>query len=310
MNIAYLISAHNDPKQLVRLVDALHVTAEYFVHVDAKTDIRPFRDGLKGRRNVHFVSARVDVQGGNMTEVEVQMALLRAALRNRRQFNYFFMLSGMDYPIWSNERISEFLRQHKGREYISGVDLDAPEVTLEHKELYRLVHPMPHVPFVGRDSLTRLRDLLRKAIAATGYRKPLNFMVGKKLYHLFKGSPWMCISRQLAAYVVEQFDNVPEITEYFSNQFGPVSTLIHTIVFNSEYANRCMLKIGNYTVLADVTPLHYIDRDTGMKVMVKADYPLAIASGKMFIRKTTTEESEELLDLIDKNRGVHTVEKF
>ena len=219
------------------------------------------------------------------------------------------MLSGMDYPLWSNDRISQFLRQHKGKEFIYGIDLDTPEVKMEHKELYRIVRPMPNVPFVGRDSLTKVRSLLKRALAATGYRKNLNFTVGKKTYHLYKGSAWFCVTQQLAEYVVEQFKNVPEIKEYFSNQFGPVTTLIQTIVFNSEHAGRCMLKIGNYTTLSDVTPLHYIDRDTGMKVMNESDYPLMVESGKMFVRKVKAAESGTLVDLIDTHRASEAEKK-
>ena len=306
MNIANLISAHTDPDHLMRLVESLHVTAEYFIHVDAKSEIKPFRNLLKNKRNVHFVSPRIDVVGGDMSEVEVQITLLESALRNRRQFDYLIMLSGMDYPLWSNERISQFLRQHKGREFIYGIELDTPEVKMEHKELYRIARPMPNVPFVGRDSLSKVRSLLKRALAATGYRKQLNFAVGKKTYHLFKGSAWFCITQGLAEYVVDQYKNVPEIKEYFSNQFGPVTTLIHTIVFNSEHAVRCMLKIGNYTTLADITPLHYIDRDTGMKVMNESDYPLVVESGKMFVRKVKTGESGTLVELIDKHRTTDT----
>ena len=309
MNIAYLISAHTDPEHLHRLVVSLHVTAEYFIHVDAKSDIKPFRALLKSMRNVHFVSPRTEVVGGDMSEVEVQMTLLEAALRNRRQFDYLFMLSGMDYPLWSNERISQFLKDFKGREFIYGIDLDAPEVKMEHKEIYRIVRPMPNVPFVGHDSLSKVRALLKRAIAATGYRKALSFPVGKKTYRLFKGSAWFCISQELAQYVVDQYKNVPEIKEYFSNQFGPVTTLVHTIVFNSDYANRCMLKIGNYTTLADITPLHYIDQATGMKVMNESDYALMVGSGKMFVRKVRSAESGTLVELIDKHRTTDVEKK-
>ena len=115
MNIAYLISAHTDPQQLLRLVDALHVTAEYFIHVDARSDIKPFRSLLKSRRNVHFVSPRVEVTGGDMSEVEVQMTLLESALRNRRQFDYLCMLSGMDYPCGATTASASFCVSTKAR---------------------------------------------------------------------------------------------------------------------------------------------------------------------------------------------------
>ena len=43
MKIAYLISAHKDPQQLGRMVQALHTEdTRFFVHVDANVDIKPF----------------------------------------------------------------------------------------------------------------------------------------------------------------------------------------------------------------------------------------------------------------------------
>lgn len=47
MNIAYLISAHNDPRQLLRLVEVLGDNAWCFIHIDQKNDIRPFMEAFK-----------------------------------------------------------------------------------------------------------------------------------------------------------------------------------------------------------------------------------------------------------------------
>ena len=41
-NIAFLISAHTDAPQLKRLIEALPADADFFVHIDAKSDITPF----------------------------------------------------------------------------------------------------------------------------------------------------------------------------------------------------------------------------------------------------------------------------
>ena len=82
MNIAYLISAHNDPQQLKRLVEALGDNAWCFIHIDRKSDIQPFIQALEcieGDR-IQFIKERTDVRWGTILEVEYQMALLKAAL--------------------------------------------------------------------------------------------------------------------------------------------------------------------------------------------------------------------------------------
>ena len=82
MKIAYLISAHTDAPQLARLIKALHTDAEFFVHIDKKSDIRPFKAHMNAK-NVHFIGEkdknspytgkRIDVRWGTLIEVEYQM---------------------------------------------------------------------------------------------------------------------------------------------------------------------------------------------------------------------------------------------
>ena len=95
MNIAYLISAHTDPAQLRRLVLALHADAEYFVHIDAKSDLSQFAAVLS-LPNVHYIEDRVDVRWGTLREVQYQMSLIRVAVTFPRHFDRIFFLSGMD----------------------------------------------------------------------------------------------------------------------------------------------------------------------------------------------------------------------
>ena len=78
MNYAYLISAHTDAPQLKRLIDALHSDAQFFVHVDRKSDIRAFTTLLQGE-NIHFVDNRIDVIWGTIRQVEDQMALMQCS---------------------------------------------------------------------------------------------------------------------------------------------------------------------------------------------------------------------------------------
>ena len=81
-HIAYLISAHNDPEQLKRLVEALGDNAWCFIHIDKKSDIRPFIESLKSIEGdrIHFIRERTDIRWGTFLQVEYQMALLNAAL--------------------------------------------------------------------------------------------------------------------------------------------------------------------------------------------------------------------------------------
>ena len=300
-SLAYLISAHTDAPQLRRLIEALHPEAEYFVHIDLKSSIAPFLRELGNFPNVHFIPERVNVRWGTMLEVEYQMNLIRAAVHHPRHFDHIFFLSGMDYPLWSRSRISQFLRENAGREFLQGICLDTPDIGERQRRMYTISRPF----FRSR----RLSILARKALKFIGYRKKRHFQVEGREWKLYKGSAWWCISEELAAFVLEQYETKPQIAHYFRDSFCPAETLIQTIAFNSpHWAGRCILSEGPYQSLAALTPLHFIEYDPVIKILDESDLDRLLASGKMFCRKVVSGRSDNLVDeLIERNMEVQSL---
>lgn len=299
MNIAYLISAHTDAPQLKRLVEALHPDAHFFIHIDKKSDISPFQAMLQGD-NVHFLQNRIDVRWGTILEVEYQMALIKAVIDHPVHFDRIFFLSGMDYPLWSNTHITQWLEAQGDKEILSGIRMDTPLLSKQQYELYTLARPFFHIKWLSNKSNERLSILCRKAKGLLGMRKPLSFMVNGLEWHLYKGSAWWCISQQLATYIYQTYTSEPAVRSYFINSFGQAETLIQTIAFNSpEWAPRCILHEGKYPGLAALTPLHYILYEPVIKVMDENDYETLMASGKMFARKFISGKSDKLVESLE-----------
>ncbi len=300
-SLAYLISAHTDAPQLRRLIEALHPEAEYFVHIDLKSSIAPFLRELGNFPNVHFIPERVNVRWGTMLEVEYQMNLIRAAVHHPRHFDHIFFLSGMDYPLWSRSRISQFLRENAGREFLQGICLDTPDIGERQRRMYTISRPFFRSP--------RLSILAREALKLTSYRKKRHFQVEGREWKLYKGSAWWCISEELAAFVLEQYETKPQIAHYFRDSFCPAETLIQTIAFNSpHWAGRCILSEGPYQSLAALTPLHFIEYDPVIKILDESDLDRLLASGKMFCRKVVSGRSDNLVDeLIERNMEVQSL---
>ena len=63
---AYLISAYTEPDTLVHLVNSLDNNADFFIHIDKKTDLKKFQEPLLGKKNVYFVKDRVKVFWGGV----------------------------------------------------------------------------------------------------------------------------------------------------------------------------------------------------------------------------------------------------
>ncbi|MDO4738330.1 MAG: beta-1,6-N-acetylglucosaminyltransferase [Bacteroidales bacterium] len=298
MTLAYLISAHTDAPQLKRLVETLHPDAHFFIHIDKKSDITPFQ-ALLPQDNVHFIQERIDVRWGTILEVEYQMALIKAAIDHPVTFDRIFFLSGMDYPLWSNDRITHWLEAQKGKEILSGICMDNPAISEQQRTLYSTARPFFRIGFISNQANQRLSIVCRKAKQLLGLRKSLSFPVGNATWHLYKGAAWWCISQSLAAYIYDTYMQQPVLRHYFTDSFGQAETLIQTIAFNSpQWAPKCILHQGEYPGLAALTPLHFIIYEPIIKVMDETDYDTLMASGRMFTRKLVSGKSDRLVELL------------
>ena len=296
--LAFLISAHKDPIHLKRLIDSLPESSEFFIHIDAKSDIRLFTEAID-QPNAHFIEHRVNVCWGSINEVEYQMELVRAALA-AGSFDYLITLSGMDYPVWSNSRIFEFFDKANGKIFLQGISmLHQGKLSQQYAKLRFFTDK----PWANGTLLSKARNGLREAVSALGVRKTLTIHCPDKEYTLYKGAAWWAITPDLALDVLNQWDNNEHLVGYFKTSFCPAETFVQTVAFNSpKYADRCMLAQGRYKSLTALTPLTFIDYSTNIKILDEFDFDRITKSGKMFCRKVVTGESDLLMTLIDDAR--------
>lgn len=303
VKIAFLISAFTDAPHLQRFIDSLPADSDCYVHVDASYDITPFKESVKHckprKGNISFISHRIKVMWGSFTQVRFQMQLIRAALDSSNSYDYLFMLSAQDYPVWSNDRIIQHLEVNKGKNFLQGMSL----AELPHSETYEYTRYrfLNNYPWRYGTLKSKFRVALRK-ICEPILKKPLVFEADGKIYSLYKGSDYFAITGELAVFLLETYDHSPQLRRYFSNSFAPSETFAHTVAFNSHFANSCILTQGPVKKLEQLTPLTYIEYGKSIKILTDADFDTIVKSGKMFCRKTVTGESDRLMDMIDKQR--------
>ena len=301
MKLAFLISAHTDATQLARLVKALPDNSVFFIHIDKKSDIHIFEKFLGDDDRVRFLPYRVDVVWGSLNEVEYQMELIRAALVADEHFDYLITLSGMDYPLWSKEKITNFFQMANGQEYLCGTDISWQD---RPSRLYRQYRLLAQKTWRNGTLKNKFRVALRHIIAALGIRKPLVFRAGEKEYHLYKGAAWWAITPQLASFVLQEWDSNEALVKYFRTSFCPAETFIQTVAFNSEWKAKCLEKTTPWESLEALTPLTYIYYHPVIKVLTEDDFATIMDSGKMFARKLQSGVSEKLIEMIDKTSNL------
>lgn len=298
MRIAFLISAHTDPEHLNRLTESLPEESDFFIHVDAKSDLNQFTDLIKDER-AHFIPQRINVAWGSLKQVEYQMALIKSALEYEEKFDYLVSMSGLDYPVWNNDKIMSFFYGNEGKEFIQGICMTRQG---KASRLYEQFRPFNGKPWKYGSWGSKFRVTLRHIIYYAGIRKPLNFFAEDKEYKLYKGSSWWAITPQLARYALSIWNENTDYVKYFKTSFGPDETFIQTLAFNSAFAENCILTKGKMPRFEELAPLTYIDYNPVIKELTENDYNKIMESGKMFCRKTISGKSDKLMNMIDKYR--------
>lgn len=294
MKIAYCISAYADPQELSRLIFALHGDAHFFIHIDKNVDVNIFKTALPVNSRIHFIDP-ICIRWATISQVEYQMNMMQAALDYPVDFDYIFMLSAFDYPIWSNKSILKYLEENRGKEHLQAM---AVESTYYLCDLQREIRPDINIKYIGNFANRAIRTAIRKICKHLKIRKPKRFTCNGQEYIVYKGSDYFCVTSILAEYVIKMYREHSEFRRYFKHTFAPSETVIHTIAFNSTYRDNCIQCEGEYSGLWNMTPLHYID-GCHIKVLGLEDYEKVKASGKMFARKFRSGISEQLIEKLE-----------
>lgn len=300
--IAYMISAYRDANHLSQLVDALDDRADFYVHVDLRTDIQPFEEALRDK--VTFVP-RHWVSWGGWEQVEYQKELLGAVLRSGVAYDRVVCLSGQDYPLWSNEKIHRHFDDHPKTEFIMGMNLTRSNNKQQLSKIvqYHFFRDLKWCNLWWKNKFIVLSRNLMKILPIR--KQPVTKIAGQEA-DVFFGSDYWAITLPCAQYVYEKLCSEKEMVHFFQTSFIPSEMCIQTLVFNSPFAAHALCYEGEYAGLYALTPLHHIVYGKSIKTMTLADWPELKQSGKMFCRKVVSGTSDKLVNCIDAERNMRS----
>lgn len=128
-----LIIAHNNFEMLKLLISKLdYRDNDIYVHIDKKCGDLDFSkfEGITKYSKTICLRKRISVKWGGYSQIEAEMRLFDAAFNNKngRKYDYFHLLSGVDFPLKSNEYITQFLEKNKGKEFIGFAKKSCPNI--------------------------------------------------------------------------------------------------------------------------------------------------------------------------------------
>lgn len=295
--VAYLLMVHKNPRQVRRLVDRLNYkTCAFWVHVDVKQDIHPFRRELEQLPNVFFVENRKDCSWGRFSFTEANIEGIKAIHQSGYLYDHLVILSGQDYPLCSNDLWLATLSANKGASLVhfQQVTDHVNPHTRERVLKYHIPFPgnkMIIYPYSSGHVTKRAINLLLRA--SRKYPLPRILPRNRDLYF---GSNWIRLAPKAVSYFLETLEAEPEICRFFSTTSLSEEHLFHTILLSGTETERGKIINNNFTFC------HW-KRDPSLYTIPlnMSDVDLLFSSNDLMARKFDETYDVEILNYLDKN---------
>ena len=228
---AYLIMAHNEFDILRELLVALDDERnDIYIHIDKKTGDFPenyLRKSIRKSRII-FIN-RINVNWGGYSQIACELELIKEAkIRNR--YDYYHMLTGVFYPLKSQDEIHRFFDLHQGTEFV-GFD-NSKDYSWRVKYIH-LFNEMGKAVSVHQKLLQHVRNKF------LGLQRRLHIERKSAKNIIFKkGIVYWSITDVAACSVLEK---AREIADVYKWSFCADEMFVQTILFNSDLIKNVYL---------------------------------------------------------------------
>lgn len=222
MKHAYLIISHSSYDILCKLICALDDSRnDIYIHIDKKANF----DGTtlhSEKSRLIILSNRLDARWGDYSLVKVELMLFEGAYNNG-PYGYYHLISGVDFPLKSQNFIHNFCDMNQGYEFIGFAKSSPNEIK------WRSQHYFPFSrSFKSKNILIRL---IRSATA----RFQSFFNYSRSSLVIKKGCQWCSVTNELVKYIL---DNEKLVYKMFNHTYCPDEMFVQTLCWNSKFKDR------------------------------------------------------------------------
>lgn len=286
MKKAYLILAHKNLNQLIRLLERLDDGNSYFfLHIDLKTSISSVNHILSNKPKVTLVR-RISTTWGGFSLAAATLIAMQAARDSGIEFKFISLLSGQDYPVKSNPEIDKFLSSSNFSIFLDYFPLPnykrwSAGGTYRYKKY-----------FFGTSAIalfiSKACNLMSTLIPALARRLPFYLRP-------YCGSQWWTIDLYAHNYILDYINKYPAYYRFHKFTFAPDELFFHIILLNAK-DERIRESICNNN-------FRYIKwnkyDNPHPETLTKKDLPELKDTKSLFARKFDQLTDYEVLDLID-----------
>jgi hypothetical protein len=222
---AYIILAHKDEGQLIRLVDRLNDGhSRFFVHIDLKSKMHKNNELFHDNGQVTMLKSTASVWG-SFGLVRATLNALSVIKRNG-DFDRVILLSGQDYPIRSNAAIDEFFNKSPYSNFLESFELPNHNKWPANGGSYRINKYYLGPLFLAKYS-ARAINFLSSLMEV--FKRKLN--LGLKHFH---GSQWWMLDMKAVDHILHFVNQNPQFSAFHRYTFAPDEVFFQTILLNTK----------------------------------------------------------------------------
>jgi len=299
MKICYLILAHNNPLHFKSLVNTLSTShSDVYIHLDAKSRLIDFQAEVP-RANVVFINDRVRVSWGGWSLVKATLNLIDNALGSGKNYDYYFLLSGSDYPIKSQTYIENVLEKNNGKEFISVVKIPNK---LAQKPIGRFTKYHIDIEYYSNNIVTRkIAEFFSWLIKKMKIKRRYDHILQDG--NPYGGSQWWALTDAAVRHIKKFTAANRKFVRFFRYAYIPDESFFQMIIKNSVYKDNIARNFTfadwsrdepPYPSIIDFEHLHKFKKDGNEFV---GD---VYGNGEILFARKFPDNSEELRDFIHK----------
>jgi hypothetical protein len=315
MKIAVLVLGHKNPHQIARLINTLaDDRIDVYVHIDSKAGF-PIDDIKQNiiKTQVYFASKRYNVNAYSMDSVYAILGLINLA-KEHGEYQYYYLLSGQDYPIKSIKQLISFLDYSYPKPFIDCIELDAINENWVYYGFAKKTNYFPKYKNWIYNSIsvipnTNLKILLKyllvgpvkvfELVLPSPYKK-LN-----KQIRMFGGSEWWALSDICIEDIQNWINRYPKQFKCLAHTGSPDESVFQTVLMNTGCSKLVELRTTygwqNCLTYANFSGIYNEKKSYGSPyILTTADYEGLMSLDKYIARKFDEKVDCEILTLLDK----------
>lgn len=242
-NICFLIAAHKNYNQTMRLINYLKKDFDLFVHIDKKSRLE-----IGSFYNVK-VYKKYKVYHGGFSQIIATLFLMEEAIKNN--YDRYIFISAQDIPLKSNSQIKEFFNNNinDNKEFISYENIRNNEGL--YKEMSFRLNSY-NFGFWYRKLLNRkVREIISN----------IPFIKRQTPQNIYYGSSWWNLTKNAVSYILKFVEENKKFLERFKYTWGCDELFFQSILLQSDLKDKLENNCLRYLIWQDGSPIVFKLKD-------------------------------------------------